>query len=123
MKKLLLIFVLYFISCSVFKSGKSGKDCLENEKFKKKFFAQIANIKNNISLSQDKTFLNSLIFISNYAPVSFEEMMNYGRTYTIKTLEKDEPKWIEWYQQNKCNNIQLKKNYTVPEKYLIYFEQ
>lgn len=123
MKKVLLIFILYLASCSATRNVISNDDCIENKKFKKYFFTQVEYVQKNISVSQDKKFLNALIFIANYAPVSFEEMMNYGRTYGIRTLEKDEVMWLKWYQENKCKNLKLKKNYTIPEKYLIFFEK
>jgi hypothetical protein len=123
MKQFLLIIIWYLVSCSVTRNEKSNNDCLANEKFKKEFFTQIEYVKKNISVSQNKKFIESLIFIANYAPVSFEEMINYGRTYTIKTLEKDEIEWLKWYQENKCKNLQLKKKYPIPEKYLIFFEK
>lgn len=122
MKQVLLIIIWPLLSCHVTRNEKSNNDCLENEKFKKEFFTQIEYVKKNISVSQDKKFITSLIFISNYAPVSFEEMMNYSRTYTIKTLEKDEIEWLKWCQENKCKNLQLKKKHPIPEKYLIFFE-
>ena len=123
MKKVLLILISYLASCSVTPNVISSGDCIENKKFKKYYFTQVEYVKKNISVSQDKKFLDALIFIANYAPVSFEEMMNYGRTYGIRTLEKDEVMWLKWYQENKCSNLQLKKNYTIPEKYLIFFEK
>ena len=123
MKQVLLIIIWHLASCSVTRNEKSNNDCLENEKFKNEFFNQLEYVKKNISVSQDNKFIESLIFIANYAPVSFEEMMNYGRTYAIKTLEKDEMERLKWYQENKCKNLQLKKKYTIPEKYLIYFEK
>lgn len=50
-------------------------------------------------------------------------MMNYGRTYGIKTLEKDEIDWLKWYQENKCKNVQLKNKYPIPDKYLTFFQK
>ena len=121
MKKIFLILLPIIFSCSLFKSGNKNIGCIENDKFKKEFFIQVEYVKKNISVSQNKKFIESLIFIANYAPVTFEEMMNYGRTYGIKTLEKDEKEWLKWYQENKCKNIQLKNNYPVPEQYKEFF--
>lgn len=110
MKIVLSILIWCISSCSVKPSFPANSNCVENKKFKKFYLSQIDYVKKNISVSQDKEFLEALIFISNYAPVSFDEMMNYSRTYGLKTLEKDEVIWLKWYQENKCRNLQLEKN-------------
>ncbi|MDP2162135.1 MAG: hypothetical protein Q8K02_16770 [Flavobacterium sp.] len=43
--------------------------------------------------------------------------MNYSRTYPIGVFEDDLIQWKEWYEENKCNNIQLKNSLVVPEVY------
>jgi hypothetical protein len=115
MKKILILIIPILISCKAFKSNKN--DCNENEKFREMFFRHIENIDNNIAVSQDSKFKESVIFISNYAPVSTNSIMNYARSYPFGIYEEDRKKWIEWYEENKCKNIQFKSSYIIPEAY------
>lgn len=114
MKKTLILFIVIFISC---RSTRHEGDCNENQEFKKMFFFHIENIEKNIGISQDANFRESVIFISNYAPVSTNQIMNYSRSYPFGVYEKDRKKWIEWYNENKCKNIQFKSTYIVPDAY------
>lgn len=115
MRKILIFIFSILFSCGIYKSNKN--DCDENEKFKVKFFYHINYIKNNISISQDAKFRESIIFISNYAPVSTDRIMNYARTYPRGVFEEDRKKWMVWYEENKCKNIQFKTSYVIPEVY------
>lgn len=115
MKKILILVIPILMSCTSIKSNK--RYCNENEKFKEMFFYHIEYIKKNISNSQDSTFIKSVIFLSNYAPVSVDRIMNYARIYPIGVFEKDQIKLLEWYEENKCKNIQFKKSYNVPTVY------
>lgn len=76
--------------------------------FKKEFFQNIENIERLITKSQNESFKNSLNFIGKYTHVSFEDMLNYASTYPINSLERDKKVWLNWYNANKCNNIQFK---------------
>jgi len=113
MKKILVMVIPILISCTAFKQNKI--DCNESAKFKECFFYHIQYIDKNISVTQDAKFIESLIFISNYAPVSLDQIMNYARTYPVGVFEKDRLKWMKWYEENKCKNIQFKKSYVIPE--------
>lgn len=62
-----------------------------------------------IDKHQDESFHNSLKFIAKYSVVSFESMTNYAGTYPNGIFEKDEKIWLEWYQNNKCGNLELKE--------------
>jgi len=115
MKKILVLLIPIFISCKVPDLNKS--DCNENKEFKEMFSYHTEYIENNIGISQDSTFIKSVIFISNYAPVSLNSIMNYARSYPISVFEKDRIKWKEWYEENKCKNIQFKRSYEIPEVY------
>lgn len=103
------------ISCK--SSTFHSSDCNENEKFKERFFYHIKYIDKNISVAQDAKFRESVIFISYYAPVSLNRIMNYARTYPIGVYEQDRTKWLEWYDANKCKNIQFRTDYDIPEVY------
>ena len=115
MRKISIFIAIFLISCNV---SKSKIECNENQKFKKLFFSHIANIDQNITIFHGEKFIQSVIFISNYAPTSTNEIMNYSRTYPFGVYEKDRKKWIEWYEKNKCNNIQIKKKHIIPEAYI-----
>jgi len=114
MKKILILIIPILISC---KASNLNSSCNENIEFKEMFFYHIEYVEKNIAVSQDSTFIQSVIFISNYAPVSFDKIMNYSRTYPTGVFEKDRIKWIEWYEENKCKNIELKSIYIIPEVY------
>ncbi|ALM50358.1 hypothetical protein AMR72_16595 [Flavobacterium psychrophilum] len=116
MKKILFILILIQISCKPSDLGRNN--CNENLKFKEAFFHHIRYIDNNITVLQDSTFIKSVIFISNYAPVSTDELMNYSRTYPTGIFQQDRKKWVEWYDENKCKNIQFKETYVIPEAYM-----
>lgn len=103
------------ISCNASNVNKS--ECNENTKFKEIFFHHVENIEKNIGVLQGAKFRESVIFVSNYAPVSVNELMNYSRNYPIGIFEKDRIKWTQWYEENKCRNIQLKHKLMLPEAY------
>lgn len=114
MKKELILFLLIFIS---FKNFGQNNNCNQNLRFKEAFFYHIKIVESNIAISQDETFRKSVIFIYNYAPVSVEHIMNYSRTYPIGVFKKDKIEWLKWYEENKCENIQIKTAYAIPEVY------
>ncbi|SHF04117.1 hypothetical protein SAMN05444377_10371 [Flavobacterium fontis] len=112
MKKNVIILFL-MISCNSNKEIING--CNENKEFKKVFFSHFDYIKNNIYIRQDIKFRESLIFISNYTHVSLDRIVNYSGTYPYGVFIKDSVIWRNWYEENKCNNIQLKKELIIPE--------
>ncbi len=115
MKQLFLfISVLLLLSC---KTTNGISNCKENIKFKKKFFHHLNYIEDYMFISQDSLFRVSVTFISNYAPVSTDDLMNYGRTYPSGVFEKDRVNILKWYEENKCKNIQFKSAYTIPDAY------
>jgi hypothetical protein len=122
MKNIVSIILLIIFYCSSCKSGKNSRGCIENDKFKEEFFRRITIVEQNLPLNQDSLFRSSLIFLSNYAPVSFYETMNYARIYSPQAFERDKNVWIKWYEDNKCKNLQLKENYPIPEQYQEFFE-
>jgi hypothetical protein len=108
---------MVLISC---KASHQKSDCNENMKFKEMFFHHVEYIENNIGAVQDAKFRQSVTFISNYAPVSVDSIMNYAMSYPIGIFQQDKIKWIEWYEENKCKNIQFKDTYIIPEVYQDY---
>lgn len=84
-------------------------NCGENLDFKKEYFSNIKMIDSLVYNNQNDQFKKSLQFISRYSHVSFESMLNYARLYTGGAYERDRKGWIDWYEKNKCSNIQFKK--------------
>jgi hypothetical protein len=122
MKTISMILLPVALCCSSCRNGKDGMHCAENEKFKKEFFIRINIVEQKLYLHQDSLFQSSLIFLSNYAPVSFYETVNYARIYPPHAFERDKKVWIKWYEENKCNNIQLKDKYPIPEQYQEFYQ-
>jgi len=119
----LLVLGFTVISCSPSRQIDSVKSlCDENLAFKKIFFNNVQNIDSAMTKQFDnidevdsywtdkriKSFQRSLKFISNYSKVSFESMLNYNQSYPYGIFEEDRKKWINWYEDNKCRNIQFK---------------
>ncbi|PKH50939.1 hypothetical protein CXF68_09695 [Tenacibaculum sp. Bg11-29] len=112
--RIILIGILYGItmltfSCSSSKQSLKKTSCNENLNFKKAFFENVENVENLIDKNQNESFRNSLNFIGKYTKVSFESMTNYAGTYPIGIFEKDKKEWLEWYEKNKCMNIEFKE--------------
>lgn len=113
MKKIIFIFPFFLLaSCTIFpeknKVSTNG-ECIENVDFKKEYFLNIKMIDSLIYKNQNDQFKKSLQFMSKYSHVSFESTLNYARLYTGGAYEKDRKVWLDWYEKNKCNNIQFKK--------------
>jgi len=109
------LYFLFFILCiNSCQSIKSNPSCNENIKFKEVFFSHIKVIDNNIDKNQNEEFRTSLIFISNYAGIERGSLNNYSSSYPIGIYQSDRKKWIEWYELNKCRNIQFKETLVSP---------
>jgi hypothetical protein len=59
--------------------------------------------------NENQQFNRSLGFISKYSPVTFESKANYTGRYPIGVYKQDRQIWIDWYEKNKCTNIQFKE--------------
>lgn len=103
--------LLALINCTTSNkiSYYQSNDCIENLKFKKEFFYRVKIIDSLVYRNQNKEFKKSLGFISKYSNVSFEDTANYFNRYPGSTYNKDRKEWLDWYEKNKCNNIQFKK--------------
>jgi hypothetical protein len=113
-----VVLMLLCLSCSSLKKSDAFQNrCNENLKFKERFFYHIRYIDNNISVAQDAKFIESVIFMSNYAHVSLDQIMNYSRTYPFGIYEQDRLNWFNWYEENKYSSIQFKSLYFIPEVY------
>lgn len=113
MKKSILL-TICFISIVCLRCASSDKvranNCDENIGFKNVFMANISKVEEYVSgKGEREEFDNSLKFLSKYVKVSFEEMLNYSNEYTnIDVFNKDKNNWLNWYESNKCKNIQFK---------------
>ncbi|KIC64119.1 hypothetical protein [Chryseobacterium taiwanense] len=84
-------------------------NCKENLEFKERFLASVKFIDTLIYSIQGRKFHETLKFISKYTHVSFESTLNYARIYPGIAYEKDRKIWLDWYEKNKCTNIQFKE--------------
>ena len=107
---ILSVTLLLFVSCSSTKNIESKNDifCNENLEFKNGFFKNVRNVETLIDKNQNESFKNSLKFIAKYTELSFDSMLNYAGTYPIGVFESDKKVWLEWYEKNKCQNLQFK---------------
>lgn len=105
--KVITIFSIAIISCSC---TTQKNICNENIEFKKIFFQSIQNAEEVIyGKSHNRTkYDEGLGFLNHYVFVDYEKTLNYRGIYTLKGFEDDKKKWIDWYEQNKCSNIQFK---------------
>ncbi|QMU66146.1 MAG: hypothetical protein GKR88_19025 [Flavobacteriaceae bacterium] len=108
MKYFFLLLSILLFSCKSTNATNDIANCDENTVFKEKFFSNIKYVEENISVRQNEKFKESLKFLSKYVHVSFERMANYANTYPIGVFEEDKKGWLEWYEKNKCNNLQLR---------------
>ncbi len=121
MKSFLLLSIFTIIlSCS------SKSICNENKKFRKIYFEHINNVdifyapdslKHNIESTEEylnrrkekkEKMIGALLFISNYSKISFEDTLNYTQRIPYSKYLNYKNDWIQWYNQNKCNNIELR---------------
>ena len=105
MKNNFIIILLFCVSC---KSIDNSNNCVENIEFQVEFFLNVNYIEKNISILQDVKFKKALIFLSEYVHVSFDRVGSYANTYPIGVLEEEKKGWLEWYENNKSNNLRLK---------------
>ncbi len=123
----LMICILNLLACTS-SNILPEKDCKENEEFKEKFLSSVEYVDyvqnyNHKQLDglafdsikviiekQNKKYNSSLSFIGHYAHVSWEKRMNYDNSYPTRAdYQQDRAGWLKWYEENKCNNIQIKK--------------
>jgi len=109
MKKIfILMSVFCFFSCTpIHKVSLNNENCNENTLFKNEFFSSIEKIEEYTLGKGDKLSFNQGIkFLSKYVHISFNEMLNYDKSYTnYDAFKKDKKEWLKWYEDNKCNII------------------
>ena len=127
MKTTLISIIFFWVNLFFYgRQNATNQVCYENMQFKKYFFSEIACIEKSeygyvkditlrgydSTLVDDdiKTWLNCLDTISMYAPVSWAIILQFHPRYPYHwQYEADKKGWYEWYENNKCNNIQIKK--------------
>lgn len=107
--KVNLLFIL--VSFSILLGCKSQLNrisCNENEEFKTTFFRQINVIEYYIAEGRNRDqYIKALNFLATFSNVNFGSMYNYGTTYPYIVFLKDREQWLKWYENNKCNNLQI----------------
>lgn len=111
---LYIIFISYSVVCSC-QSNRTINNCEENSTFKLNFFKYINNIEaytlkkknqDSIMVKLD-LFKKSLDEISKYTNVDYSLLTNYEFRYTSEeNFLQEKAKWLNWYQENKCSNLQ-----------------
>jgi len=114
MKSIYLVVLLFTFSLQSSYSQNQNIVLNENLEFKEHFFRCISNIeaytlrkKNQDSLLVDLAlFKNSLLMISKFTEVDYTLLTNYEFRYPNDELfYKEKEKWINWYEENKHNNL------------------
>ena len=120
------LFLFFLILCSCTSSQNQvgvANPCNENIEFKEQFFyhlqvvdeymrlvnpkdLNIDELQKLVTQEKTKNFNISLYFISKYAHVSYESISHSRYPYGV--YEEDKSVWLKWYEENKCNNIQIK---------------
>ncbi len=109
LKTTVLLLCFLFVYHSNAKCTKTADTCIENIAFGDTFFNCIKTIENFESgVGYGGYYRKSLYFIGQYVKVSTEKMLNYPNTYTtFNDFKNDKENWLKWYEENKCNNIQI----------------
>ena len=111
---IIVLCICIFDSCLSINKATTN-DCNENLEFKQKFFANISLIEKYTK--EQKTFtrypittdsvMKSMKFIYMRTKILSDEIYNYNFGYkSYKLFEIDKRKWLNWYNANKCNNLQ-----------------
>jgi hypothetical protein len=128
MKSKFLIIVLIVISISC--SGKvfNTVSCVENKDFKKEWKKNIEFLDNyyamreNISVYEEATrnysiteiseendrYFSSLEFVSKYVTINYVYKTSFSGSIPYRIYFEEKENWNEWYEKNKCSDIQLK---------------
>jgi hypothetical protein len=94
--------------------NKAEVKCNENAAFKDLFFTDITIVEKYM-LEKDEgaagtvtytQFFDALKFIAKRAPVSIKPNKKTRAAYAdIQAFRSDRDKWLEWYENNKCNGL------------------
>lgn len=105
----ILLCVILFVGCKTSKTDNTSQ-CNENTFFKTEFYKNIKQVEEYVMGNGDRLkFKNSLNFLSKYVKVSNDKMLNYNNSYnSLDDFKNDKKSWSDWYDKNKCKNLQLK---------------
>jgi hypothetical protein len=115
MYKTLIVVVLILSVQKLYCQTGSSIMCNENPLFKQTFFDNITIVecavlgqKPPAELNYISGFKRALRYISKYAHVSWEVIDGYNIQYpSYKLFLDDKEKWLKWYEDHRCNNLQV----------------
>lgn len=139
MKKIVKYFSLFitltFISCGGNKDIHK-ENCIENLDFKNEFFKNLSFLdtyyekdmvpidstdsfeqKVDKLMKRKEDYHNALNFFSNYPKIKYKYNSNYNGEIPYYHYLIEKKRWLLWYEENKCKNIQFKSSYIIPEAY------
>jgi hypothetical protein len=94
--------------------SKVEAKCNENAAFKDQFFSDITVVEKYMLEKDEGTtgtvtydqFFDAIRFIAKRAPTSVKPNKKTHATYAdSKAFRSDKDKWLEWYENNKCNGL------------------
>jgi hypothetical protein len=126
MKMKIMLLSIILISCS--NKITNIDKCKENIAFKKEwdeninFLINYYNVRQNESVYEEAIgnysitefseegdrYLSALEFISKYIPISYEYKTSFSGKLPYSIYLKEKERWNNWYEKNKCSDIQLK---------------
>lgn len=108
MKKIFCFLIILQMTLTNCSSKK--QICNENAVFKKALFENIDKVENyTLGKGHREDFDSGLQFLSKYVIISYDDMLNYNKSYTsYEAFLKDKAAWLKWYDEKKCSNIQMK---------------
>lgn len=132
---LTIVTIFLLVSCSTRKPATSPVGCNENPEFREAFLSAVQFIDDEHTGEYQLTPTNEELkkmsveemeefdresaeiskqawsFVRQYAIVSWWKRSSYDGGYPEPTYQQDRAGWLKWYEDNKCNNIQIKKNW------------
>lgn len=110
MKKILIILIV-FISTATSIVGVKNPDCDVDEKFKEWFFIYLERCENFTKYFEgDDTekVIESVYFLNAVTGIQSNIYLGDAVLYDKKEFKKDKKKWLDWYENNKCEITMFK---------------
>jgi hypothetical protein len=131
---LAFFFALVFLNCANNKEfSRAKEDCIENLIFKKEFSKNLLILDSyydkklkSINIASDKSitfqdkmdridkiksdYYKALSFFSKYLKINYQYKGNYTSEIPYNIYIDEKKIWIDWYEKNKCNNLQFVNN-------------
>lgn len=130
MRNLNIYVIVFFLSmsCANKKSSQMNKNiiCNENDFFKELFFKHLNYLDSYYESSgivvyntddsfeekirkldkENSDYYNALSFFSKFPGIDYKYIGTYTGRIPYKIYLNEKKIWLEWYEKNKCNNIQ-----------------